>query len=64
MKRLDISTKECGQLPSNYNYFYDRWFSYVKTAEEAMADGVDCCGPVNTSHKGFCLATLEKLTKD
>ena len=28
------------------------------------AAGVDYCGPVNTSHKGFCLATLEKLMKD
>ena len=30
-----------------------------------MADaGVDYCGPVKTSHKGFCLAMLEKLMKD
>ena len=29
-----------------------------------MADGVDYCGPVKTSHKDFCLATLEKLMKD
>ena len=29
-----------------------------------MAAGVDYCGPVNTIHKGFCLATLEKLMKD
>ena len=28
------------------------------------AAGVDYCRPLNTSHKGFCLATLEKLTKD
>ena len=28
-----------------------------------MAAGADCCGSVNTSHKGFCLATLEKLMK-
>ena len=28
-----------------------------------MAEGVDYCGPVNTSHKGFCLATLENLMK-
>ena len=25
--------------------------------------GVDYCGLANTSHKGFCLATLEKLMK-
>ena len=30
-------------------------------AEEARAAGVDYCGPAKTSHKGFCLATLEKL---
>ena len=28
-----------------------------------MAEGVDYCGPVKTSHKGFCLATLEKFMK-
>ena len=44
-------------------YFTDIWFSGLKTSEEAMSKGVYCCGPVKTSHKGFCLATLEKLTK-
>ena len=29
-----------------------------------MAAGVNYYGPVKTSHKGFCLATLEKLMKD
>ena len=29
-----------------------------------MDAGVDHCGPVKPSHKGFCLATLEKLMKD
>ena len=28
-----------------------------------MAAGVNYCGPAKTSHKGFCLATLEKLMK-
>ena len=28
------------------------------------ASGVKYCGPVKTNHKGFCLATLEKLMKD
>ena len=28
-----------------------------------MDAGVDYCGPVKMSHKGFCLATLENLTK-
>ena len=35
-----------------------------KTADEVMAAGVDYCGPVKTSHKGFCLSTLENLMKD
>ena len=33
MKRLSIATKWCGQLKSNDTYFYDRWFSSIKTAE-------------------------------
>ena len=28
------------------------------------AAGVDYCGPMKTSHEGFCLAMLEKLMKD
>ena len=63
MKRIAIATKGCGQLTSNDTYFSDSWFSSVKTAEEMAAAGVDYCGPVKTSHKGFCLATLEKLMK-
>ena len=64
MKRLAISTKGCGQLTSNNTYFANIWFSSVKTAEEMAAAGVNYCGPVKTSHKGFVLATLEKLMKD
>ena len=45
-------------------YFADSWFSYIKTAEEMAAAGVNYCIPVKTIHKGFCLATLEKLMKD
>ena len=29
-----------------------------------MAQGVDYCGPVNTTHIGFLLDTLEKFMKD
>ena len=60
MKRLAFATKGCGQLTSNNTYFADSWFSSVKTAEEMAASGVNYCGPVKTSHMGFCLATLEK----
>ena len=63
MKRIYISTKGCVQLTPNDTYFSDSWFIYVKTTEEAIAAGVGYCGPVKTSHKGFCLATLEKLMK-
>ena len=63
MKRLLMDTNGSVKLTPNDTYFSDRWFSGVKTAEEAMDLGVDYCGPVNTSHKGFCLATLEKFMK-
>ena len=64
MNRLAIDTKGCDQLTSNDTYFSDSWFSSVKTAEEMAAAVVDYCRPVKTSHKGFCLAALEKLMKD
>ena len=64
MKRLAIANKGCGQLTSKDTYFADSWFSSVKTAEEMAASGVNYYGPAKTSHKGFCLATLEKLMKD
>ena len=64
MKRLAIATKRCGQLTSKYTYFSDSWFSSVKNAEDMAAAGVDYCGPVKTSHQGYCLATLENLIKD
>ena len=51
-------------LTSNDTYFSDSWFSSIKTSEEVMAVGVDYCGTVKTSHKCFCLATLENLMKN
>ena len=53
MKRIAIATKGCGQLTSNNTYFADIWFSYVKTAEEMAAAGVDYCGPVKTATRDF-----------
>ena len=64
MRRLAMDTKGCGQLTLNYTYFANICISSVKTAGKAMATGVNYCGPEKTSHKGFCLYTLEKLTKD
>ena len=63
MKRLIVATKGCEQLISNETYFSDSYFSGVKTAEEAMTKGVDYCGLTKTIHKGYCIATLEKLMK-
>ena len=61
---IPIMKKWRVKLFSNGIYFSDIWFSVVKISEEAIAEGVDYCGQVKTSHKGFCLATLEKLTKE
>ena len=58
INRLTIATKRCDQLTSNHTYFADRYFSSVKTSEYMAAAGVNYCGPVKISHKGFCLATL------
>ena len=52
-KRLAIATKGYGQLTSNDTHFADIWFSYVKTAEDMAAAGVDYCGPAKTIHKSF-----------
>ena len=49
---------------SNDTYFDDSWFSVLKTSEEAIAKGVYYYGQVKTTHKDFCLATLEKLMKN
>ena len=64
IKRLSIATKGCVQPTSNNTYFADSCLSSVKTSEEAMAVGVDYCGLAKMIRKGFCLATLEKLTGD
>ena len=64
MKRIAMDTKGCVQLTSNDTHFSDSWFSGVETDQDAMAAGVDSCGTAKTIHKGFCLATLEKLIRD
>ena len=51
-------------MTSNDTYFADSWFSSVKISEEVVAAKVDYFGPVNTIHKDFVLAILEKLVKD
>ena len=51
-------------MTSNETYFSDSWFSGVKIYEEAVSEGVDYSGLAKTSHKGFCLYTLEKLMRN
>ena len=63
MKILPIVNKGFGQMTSNNTYFDDIWFTSVKTSEEMEAAGVNYCRLVKKSHKGFYLATLEKLMK-
>ena len=53
MNRLTMATKGCCQLTSNETYFADSWFIGVKTVDEAMDQGVNYCGHVKSSHKGF-----------
>ena len=36
--------KGCDRLLSNDTYFSDSLFSGVKTTDELIAKGVDCCG--------------------
>ena len=52
-KRLVMATKACAQLISNDTSFAHIWFSVIKITEDAMDSGVDYCGLVKTSHKGF-----------
>ena len=40
-KIITMDTKRCDQLTSNDTYITDSWFSGVKTADEAMDEGVD-----------------------
>ena len=60
-KRLMMAEKGCGQLTSNYTYFFDSCLSEVKTAEEKMAEGVEYCGPAKTRHNVFFLDTFRKV---
>ena len=61
MRILAIYIKGFGQLTLNDTYFSDIWSSSLKTAEEAMAAGVDYCRPVKTSHKGFLSSYVIKV---
>ena len=63
MKKIMEAIKWYVQMSSNDTLFADRLFSGVETAYEENSDWVDYFRPDETSHKGFCLATLEKLMK-
>ena len=58
MKILMRVTKGCAQLTSNDTHFFGSWLILVKTDKEEIVEGVDYCGPVKISHKGFYLATI------
>ena len=64
IKGINNSGKGCGQLSSNDTLFSDSLFRGVKKLEEKNAEGVYYCGPANTSQKGYCLYTLERLLKE
>ena len=49
---------------SNETFFDNIWFSGVNPVGNCIKEGVYYCGPVNTSHKGFWLSTLEKCMKE
>ena len=53
------STKGCGKLSPNDIFFTNSWFIGVKTQEEANVERLFFWGSVKTSHKEFCLDTLE-----
>ena len=57
------TTKGCGQMSSNKNFFAEIWFSGVKTEEEINAEGVEYCRPVEKIPEEFLLATLGKSNK-
>ena len=64
MKRFTKANKGSGRLSSTNTLFSDIWFSGVKTMEDKNTEGIYYCRYVKTSHKGFCLAQLEKLLKE
>ena len=45
-------------------FLFDSCFASKKAAEAAMEMGAELIGMVKTNTKGFCKATIEKLTKD
>ena len=61
MKGLISVTKGFDKLLSYNALSFDSWFSWLITAEEAITEGVDYCGLVKISHKGFFLGAFEKL---
>ena len=56
--------KGCVQISSKYTFFTDIWFSVVNIVQQVRAELLYYYGPAKTSHKVFCIATLEKLIKE
>ena len=63
-KRIMKIIKGCVQLSSKYTFFTDIWLSVVNIVQQVRAELLYYYGPAKTSHKVFCIATLEKLTKE
>ena len=53
MRRLDIATKGCGQLTSNYTYFADICFIYIKNYKDMAAAGSIIVGQQRRATRGF-----------
>ena len=64
MNIITKGTKGCVKMSLNENLFDDIWSSGVKIAEEVNVDGIYYCRNLKTSYKVFCLAMLEKSTKE
>ena len=48
-----MATNGCGKMTSNDTYFADSWFSGVNKSKGEISEGLDYCGPVKNSLKGF-----------
>ena len=64
MKIIMGGKKGCSKLFSDDAYFQGIQFSVVKTSKQVIAKILDYCGPVNMSHKLFCLATFKNLMEE
>ena len=55
IKIIMKDTKGSGKISSNNTFFDDSCFRSFKMTDEAKTEGVDYCGTMKKSHKGFDL---------